>query len=491
MITRVSVMLVALASVSCTVVEPARPSHAPPHSHVAPALSVPTEFVGPFGAWGDNFWHWNSGSYEKIFLKGVDLGVGMPGTQPGDLAPSYDDYRRWFVQMDEMGLNCIRIYTMHFPRFYRALAEHNALYPDRPLWVLHGVWLKEGQTNDLHALTDNFRQRIEEAVDAVHGKLIAEKRFGQAYGEYTYDISEWVIGWIAGREVHSEEVVTTDDKHGRGLSYDGQMLSLSQGHAAEVWIAEQLDHLLVYESQRYDQTRPVAFSSWVELDPLTHPTEPWYSGKDIASVDLYDLDVHGAQTGSFISYHAYPYFPHFINDDPDYAKVADELGANPYLGYLRDLAEHYEGRPLLISEFGLPSSWGNAKLAGSGMHHGGHTERDQALYARRMVDNIHSVGAAGAIWFHWMDGWFKQVWITENRTFPNDRLRLWHDLMNPQQSYGLISFDPTPVDFTSLPSTTGDDGIREIALAADAQFLHVRVTLADSLRDGQRMLVAL
>ncbi len=81
--------------------------------------------------------------YRPIFIRGVNLGVGVPGTMAGELAASYDDYRRWFEQMRQMGLNTLRIYTLHFPRFYEALDDHNRANPDDPLYVLHGIWLDE------------------------------------------------------------------------------------------------------------------------------------------------------------------------------------------------------------------------------------------------------------------------------------------------------------------------------------------------------------
>jgi len=443
----------------CACSATSRPSHPEAeHTHVVADEPVPTEFVGNFGAWGDAFYVWTDDRYERVFLKGVDLGVGMPGTQPGDLAPRYDDYRRWFTQMAAAGVNVVRIYTLHFPRFYEALADHNTEHPDERLWVLHGAWLTANRSapgSDLHDLTADFDGRIEEVVDACHGQLSVEHRFGQGWGEYERDISPWVLGYLIGREVYAEEVMATDDSHGRGLDYEGDVVRIADANASEIWAARRLEHTLEYESERYAQTHPVGFSSWMELDPLTHPTEPWYSGQDVASIDLAGFEVHGAPTGSFISYHCYPYFPHFVNDDPDYREVSDATGANPYLGVLRDLAAHYRGHPLIISEFGVPSSWGNAKPAFSGMDHGGHTEAAQARHIARMVDNIHSIGAAGAVHFHWMDGWYKQTWINEPRSFPRDRLRLWHDLTNPQQSYGLIAPDPAEPTVGFSPLSPG------------------------------------
>lgn len=464
------------------------------HTHPPRAVRLPTRDVGPYVASGDYLHVFRDGAYHPVFVRGVDLGVGMPGTQPGDLAPSYDDYRRWLEQMDALGFDTVRIYTLHFPRFYRALDDHNAARPERPMRVLHGIWLPEEHPDggrDLYSLSAELDARIEETVDAVHGRRSIASRFGQAHGEFDVDVSQYVLGWVVGREVRFDEVIETDRVHGYDGAYEGALLRLPSGRASERWAAERLDHLLGYERDGYAETRPVAFSSWMEIDPLTHPTEPRNSGTDLASIDLAELDVFGVETGFFASYHVYPYYPPFIRDDPGYALATDAMGSNGYLGVLRDLRAHYTGIPLLVTEFGVPASWGMAKRGTSGMDHGGHSEAMQAVFGARMVENIHDAGCGGAVAFQWMDGWFKTVWITEHRTFPRDRLRLWHDVMSPQQAYGMIAFALPEPSYARWTPWAGEGGIAAIDADADAEFFHLRITLASPLLDGERMIVGL
>jgi hypothetical protein len=54
--------------------------------------------------------------------------------------PGRGTYRQWIADIAAMGANTVRVYTMHPPAFYDALAAHNAAHPERPLWLLHGVW---------------------------------------------------------------------------------------------------------------------------------------------------------------------------------------------------------------------------------------------------------------------------------------------------------------------------------------------------------------
>ncbi len=189
------------------------------------------------------------------------------------------------------------------------------------------------------------------------------------------------------------------------------------------------------------------------------------------------MDSFGAPQGHFFSFHVYPYWPRFVSEQPDYQLFEDELGNNSYLGYLVDLKRYHRGLPIMVTEFGVPSSLGCAQFSSSGMNQGGLTEQQQGEFGARMLRDIHRVGYAGAITFHWMDGWFKRIWITRDRTFPHDRLPLWHDLMNPQQSYGLMAFDLGPPDFDALSPVEGEDRVRRVRAAADAEYFHVELEL--------------
>ena len=183
------------------------------------------------------------------------------------------EYVRWLALMSAAGVNAVRVYTLHYPRFYEALVEHNRYWPT--IYVLHGVWLDEDNPGfDLTDMTDDFDDRIRETVDAVHGDAVIDHRYGMAYGDYQVDASRWVIGWIIGREVFPEEVLTTNTIHGDDTSYAGDALCVDDGSPTETWATERLDTLVAYERETFGVERPVSFSSWPTLDPLTHITEP-------------------------------------------------------------------------------------------------------------------------------------------------------------------------------------------------------------------------
>ncbi len=59
----------------------------------------------PFKAIGDYFSVWDGKDYTKLFLKGMNLGISVPGTLPGELAASSEQYARWFEQIKSIGYN--------------------------------------------------------------------------------------------------------------------------------------------------------------------------------------------------------------------------------------------------------------------------------------------------------------------------------------------------------------------------------------------------
>src|SRR6056297_1040581 len=170
--------------------------------------------------------------YENIFINAVNFGVALPGKQPGETNIPKEYYDRWFKILGDNGINVIRIYTLHRPHFYQSLQEYNLKNPDNPMYVLHGVWLN-GEPDDnnkvkpLEERTEQFEQEIKENVQAIHGDIEIDQRYGKAYGKYEYNVSPWIMGWIIGREVEPAELEATDgamnaEEDVELVSYEGE-----------------------------------------------------------------------------------------------------------------------------------------------------------------------------------------------------------------------------------------------------------------------------
>ncbi|MDX2430900.1 MAG: Ig-like domain-containing protein [Bacteroides sp.] len=454
--------------------------------------AVPAPYTGPYSIKDAQFAIWNGSAYIPVFIKGINMGIAVPGTQPGELAATREDYRRWFPLIKEAGYNTIRLYTLHYPRFYEELRRFNLENPRNPLLLMQGVWLEENvSASDLYNQTEAFSQEIRENVRAVHGDIEIDHRFGKAYGKFQADISPWLIGYLPGREIFPGEVAMTNANNPGETSHAGRFFQLSEADPIEVWLAQRIDSLMIYEKELYNEVRPTGFSSWPTLDPLSHPTEEAIAGngEDKEQIDLADMVSTDSSGGFFIGYHAYPYYPDFIIQDPHYRTESDSIGPNSYLGYLRDLKAHYKDIPLLIAENGVPSSWGSGHLSPTGMNHGGLSEEETGEIAIRILDNIRESGCAGGFQFSLIDEWFKQTWITNPYSDAQYR-HFWHNITAPEQNFGILSYSPPPEPFTQTGSFA-DQAISGVQSHADYTFFRIRIHMKTEQYQNDTLWIAL
>lgn len=388
--------------------------------------------------------------WEKIFLKGVNHGVALPGKFPAEFSASFDQYLEWFRLIGEMNSNVIRIYTILPPEFYEAFAYYNLLYQNRQLYLLHGVWAKEPiKENYFNTVSQReFQKEIIDVIDVIHGNAVIKPRPGHASGTYVSDISKYVIGIVLGRE-WEPKAVTFTNRNNDINSFTGHFISIANANAMEVWLATMMDFTIQYETQTYKAQRPVSFVNWLPLDPMFHSTEFIESKKineydnDLESIDMRKFNASNLfEPGIFASYHAYPYYPDYIYNEKVYANAINKNGdQDNYYGYLEKLKEYHPGIPLVIAEYGLPSSRGNSHYTPFGLNQGGHSEKEQAILSILLTKDIHDTRCAGAIYFEWIDEWFKHNWLVMDFEQPQERRKYWHNMENPEQNFGIMAVE--------------------------------------------------
>ena len=452
------------------------------------------------------------GGLVPLFIKGVNMGVALPGKFPSEFPEDVATYREWLDQIGAMGANAVRLYTLLPPAFYQALKDHDdaiaAADPDSKtpprgyLWLFQGVWteLPDNDRYDDPAFASSFRDEAERILDALHGDIAVGRRPGHAFGLYLADVSAMTAGIILGREWEPFSVQAYDRAH-PGAAFRGRYFSAQNGTARggtpqavtamEAWVAAMMDHAVSYETGRYGTMRPIAFTNWPTLDPLHHETEATKAEEaslakklgiplDSRAVREYDNDGPGidatrilasseAAAGQFASYHAYPYYPDFMNVDPNYLTARDAAGPDNYVGYLTELKGHHRTMPVLISEIGVPTSRGIAHVQPQGFNHGGHNEKEQGEIDARLVQNIHDTRCAGGILFAWLDEWFKRNWLVMEFEKPAERNVKWLNALDPEQNYGLLAARPGKDGPRIILDGKGDDwkGLAPIATHTD------------------------
>ncbi|WP_431028287.1 hypothetical protein [Lysinibacillus sp. LZ02] len=426
-----------------------------------------------------------NGKWKPITIKGFNIGMAHPGTFPGEAGITEEEYARWFEYIGEMGANTVRVYTLHPPGFYNALKEYNETH-ENPIYVLHGVWIDEEPLEEALDVygepTDNFQAEIKRIVDVIHGNTVIEQRPGHAYGTYSADISQYVIGWMLGIEWYPYTVEGTNQKHVDKSQYNGQFFSTKDAAPFEIWLAEQFEFTAQYEAETYGWIRPFSFTNWVTTDLLDHPYEP-SEQEDYASVNPNVIYVKNETeaVGQFAAYHVYPYYPDFLNYTPKYANYIDHRGdKNNYAAYLEDL--HAAHRiPVLISEFGIPASRGLTHKNVNGWNQGFIAEDEQGEILVRLFEDILHEGMLGGLVFTWQDEWFKRTWNTMDLDNPDQR-PYWSNAQTNEQQFGILSFDTLKrkVDgdtsdwFGVQPFYDNGEKLEKMYVDYDERYLYIR-----------------
>jgi hypothetical protein len=452
---------------------------------------------------------YNEGKWQDFFVKGINLGAAIPGHDPGELAISKADYLRWFSMISEMGANTIRVYTILDPSFYEAIVEYNQKQTKQPLYFIQGVWSPENafaKTKD--ALSPEakaaFIEEITNAVHAVYGTATIAKQYGKASGSYDVDAGAYLLAWHIGTEWDPKLVKNTNELHKSDPLFKGDFFQTKvQASPFESMLAEMLNTLAKLENKE-GWHHPQTFTNWVTTDALKHPGEILIE-EDMVSVDPMHIKAVNWEAGYFASYHVYPYYPDFFRLDKSLQTVRNDKGnIDPYKAYLQQLKAHHPGIPVMITEYGVPSSIGIAHYGLLNRNQGGHNEQEQGAIDADLYHQIVQEHMAGAILFSWQDEWFKKTWNTMHFEMPEDRRKLWLNVLTNEKMFGVLAMDPSKADqlyidgdltdWDKLPKNQVEQvkvdvpGIKSIQITQDEGYVYIAAQLTNTFNPQQQTL---
>lgn len=438
----------------------------------------------------DTIYMERDGVYEPFEIRGVNLGVGIPGEWATDYAIDQETYLRWFAYIQDLGANTIRVYTILQDDFYNAFYEYNTAREEageEPLWLIHGVWVNDYvQFSHRDAYDDDFLQALLEdsrtLVDILHGKRSLVLGRGLGSGSYRKDVSPWVIGYILGVEWEDVTVAYTDHKYPERNHYEGTYMCTTENATPfEAMLAQVGDNIIEYETTRYKQQRLVAFSNWPTTDPFYYSPATTYFRSKYATINVENIQpTENFISGYFASYHVYSYYPDYLEIDMeatayteedlikaygesryeqiktvisgmnasniyDYLSENDYYDSqgrmNTYYAYLTAL-NRFHNIPVVISEYGVTTGRGMAQVDRNTNRNQGHmTEQEQGQALVECYEDIMAAGSAGSCVFTWQDEWFKRTWNTmANIDLLNTPY--WSDYQTNEQYFGLLTFDP-------------------------------------------------
>ncbi|WP_243132197.1 family 2 glycosyl transferase [[Clostridium] dakarense] len=379
------------------------------------------------------------------------------------------------------------------PEFYEALYEFNR-YEKEPLYIMHGVWIDEElMLKKMNAfdksVIESFKHEITQVIDVIHGNAKIEKKSGRGFGDYKYDISPYLVGYILGIEWDSSFVEETNNKNKNMKDYNGMYVYTENANPIEIFFADVAENTIKYEETNYNMQKPIAFTNWLTTDVIEHKNDMDEANR-IGDIDTDKIkQTNRYKSGLFASYHVYPYYPDFLNYDSKYADFVDENGKkNSYKAYLKDLKK-YHNVPVIVSEFGVPESRGiTHEDLSRGFNQGLINENQQGQMNKEMLNDIVDEGYAGAIVFSWQDEWFKRTWNTMDIDDSNSRA-YWADKMTNEQFFGLLSFDPGKnkqtvyidgkVNDWSKRNIISENNDIKLYAKSDEQYLYLRINKKD------------
>ena len=386
-----------------------------------------------------------SGSWRAFEIRGVDLSTNMPGGAVLDFTPDVEDYTRWLEAIAALGANTVRVYTIADDDFYQALYQFNTSH-DAPLYLLQGLQVSDRANYGFRDIYDDgFLDLLLEngvaAVDVIHGKRVILLGNTSGTGNYRWDVSPWVVGYLVGHEWDSGNIAYLNESTLYPTSYQGEYFSTApQATRFEAVLARIMDRIVSYETAKYRQQRLIGFVNGPSTDPFEF-TDLYaarylkYSRLDAEHVLPSDALLSG--------YYAAYRLNTFSGDYLEYLtpRQADALGdilanldtSDLYHGYL-DLLGKYHTMPVIAAGYGFSTSrvpiWEDEPPL---------TERQQGQALVEVWQEAREAGWAGGFVSTWQDVWDRRTWNTSYATF-EFRDPLWQDVQTEGQCYGLMAF---------------------------------------------------
>lgn len=352
-------------------------------------------------------------------IKGVDVLESLPGQDPF-AALSKDVYIDWLERIGAMGANVVRVNTIMSPDFYEALYQYNE-EKDAPLYLLQGINVRDDVNDGAEdAFRQSFRGTLLEdsrmAVDVIHGRrwIGTERHHG---GWYRFDVSRWVIGYLVGASWSADTIAYTDHMSGNTGVFDGDYFHTTTDAAPfEAVLAEVMDAIVGYESNKYKEQRLIGFINSQDIDFL----QP-------------DM-LYGNDPKKFCFLDGERVVPKKTLKSGYYAAYRLESGVTGR-AYLEAVASHHTV-PVIAAGFGISTARGAALENEPPV-----TEHEQGEQLMAVWDEAVDAGWSGGFISTWQDAWMRKSWNTAF-SIRLSSLGKWHDLQTEGQNYGLMAFSP-------------------------------------------------
>lgn len=445
-----------------------------------------TNNTSQFRISGGSFQTLDGNDWKPFVIKGFDINAVMPGSQAYEYTRDISVYRQFLSQISAMGGNCVRVYDLLPPEFYRALYEYNLDNPDHPMYFLQSIASPDSLSGS-DALgeqpQEEQRKNAEYVIDAVHGSATVPKVGSREGGTYIQDVSAYLIGYLVETDTDAQTVQKLNAGNA-GYTYKGDYVSSDGGSAAEGLIAMLCDHVYAYQQQTYGYVSPVG----AEGNAALVSSVSWASGSG-PSLNIGHLTASDQTGGSFFaSFSLQPTDAALLNNTAAFSSYTDSGGSFPYGGYIKEFLKSRQQYPILIDRFGLSTNT-NAFEKETSVN--GLSETEQGNGIARMLKAIQAEGYLGGLISDYDDSWINCSGALSPYVQPLKDNALWQNTLDPTQTDGVTAVEPAmPADIGM--SVKDNDRMQEMQLSANPSYLYISVMLYGTIDyDNEQMIIGL
>ncbi|MCL1836923.1 MAG: hypothetical protein FWG46_05190 [Treponema sp.] len=229
---------------------------------------------------------------DDFYIKGLLL-------RPGEAGTTRAEYAAWIRRAASLNVNVIQVHDVHPPAFYQAFFEYN-LFTDRPVYLLHGIWLDDAVTESYQNAYDDryiaeFFEEIRRVIDTVHGKASNDQ------GKYNFNASPYIMGYVLCEPPEPGFITFTIEQNAHVIGFEGDYIYTVNASPFEAWLAAMGNYAVSYEKDRYGGTsRLVSWTSRTDISPVIRV-------EDHAEVDFEHINAtEKFNAGIFASYRVLP-----------------------------------------------------------------------------------------------------------------------------------------------------------------------------------------
>ncbi|MDF2568048.1 MAG: hypothetical protein K0R90_1504 [Oscillospiraceae bacterium] len=419
------------------------------------------------------------GNWKTFKLKGFNINGLLPGDQPYKYTRDINVYKEFLDSVAEIGGNCVRVYDLMPPEFYRALYEYNLSHADKAIYFMQNVVTPTNVNAETilgEASRTELKKNIEYIVDAVHGKAEVPAVGKRQAGTYVNDVSKYLLSYTVEIDT-SMNVITSINKNYPSYQFSGEYLSCSS-NASEALMAFVCDSVYGVQQKKYGYIAPVGAHGNAEL----LPSMDWSLNNEQSEFDVSRIQTTPkSKDAFFISYKLSPSDAVFLNNTESFKSYKDEAGTFAYGGYINTVKSQQKTYPLLIDGFGLSTNM-NAFEKENSVN--GLTEQQQGEGLVRMLKSINSQNFLGGLISDLNDSWTNCAEDMKPFVVPLRDNALWQNTLDPTQNEGVLAVNPKKSNDIEL-SLKDNDKLKEMQISHDEAFVYMTIVL-DKVVDYDR-----